>query len=127
MGRFLKDRYVNVFQHSLRSFFVPFLFLYPFSGRMLTPFVVQMDEMQALAEQRKAGMLLDNGKVVHLNVSLQPNIGRDSTDKDGGLGCEISTYTPAGTSIRTGAPSHPSSTAPGKPIPVLQYQAKLSS
>jgi RNA-binding protein 25 len=80
-----------------------------------------MDEMQALAEeQRKAGMLLDDGKVVRLNVSLQPTKDKDTKDKDGG---ETSASTPTGTAAhtRTGTPSHPSSTftasKPAGPVP----------
>jgi RNA-binding protein 25 len=46
----------------------------------------QMDEMQALAEeQRKAGMLLDDGAPVKLNVSLAPSAApnkQDSAAKD---------------------------------------------
>ena len=41
----------------------------------------QMDEMQALAEeQRKAGMLLDDGAPVKLNVSLQSAQKQDKYD-----------------------------------------------
>lgn len=41
----------------------------------------QMDEMQALAEeQRKAGMLLDDGAPVKLNVSLAPGPAAPKTE-----------------------------------------------
>lgn len=43
----------------------------------------QMDEMQALQdEQRKAGMLLDDGAPVKLNVSLQPVPKAEGAPKD---------------------------------------------
>lgn len=43
----------------------------------------QMDEMQALQEeQRKAGMLLDDGAPVKLNVSLAPAAPKEGTSKD---------------------------------------------
>ncbi|KAL0577120.1 hypothetical protein V5O48_004873 [Marasmius crinis-equi] len=43
----------------------------------------QMDEMQALAEeQRKAGLLLDDGAPVKLNVSLAPVPIKDGTGKE---------------------------------------------
>jgi RNA-binding protein 25 len=43
----------------------------------------QMDEMQALAEeQRKAGLLLDDGAPVKLNVSLAPVPTKDSSGKE---------------------------------------------
>src|SRR6202030_1279711 len=43
----------------------------------------QMDEMQALAdEQRKAGLLLEDGAPVKLNVSLAPAPGKDGREKE---------------------------------------------
>ncbi|KAL0064284.1 hypothetical protein AAF712_008728 [Marasmius tenuissimus] len=43
----------------------------------------QMDEMQALAEeQRKAGLLLDDGAPVKLNVSLAPAPAKDGAGKE---------------------------------------------
>jgi len=43
----------------------------------------QMDDMQALAEeQRKAGLLLDDGAPVRLNVSLAPAPTKDSNGKE---------------------------------------------
>jgi RNA-binding protein 25 len=43
----------------------------------------QMDEMQALAEeQRKAGMLFDDGVPVKLNVSLASALGKEDKDKE---------------------------------------------
>jgi RNA-binding protein 25 len=42
----------------------------------------QMDEMQALAEeQRKAGLLLDDGAPVKLSVSLAPAAGKDEKER----------------------------------------------
>jgi len=49
----------------------------------------QMDEMQSLAEeQRKAGMLLDDGAPVRLNVSIAPpsNASKDAAGADKGKG-----------------------------------------
>jgi RNA-binding protein 25 len=43
----------------------------------------QMDEMQALAdEQRKAGLLLDDGAPVRLNVSIAPLPGKEAGNKE---------------------------------------------
>ena len=43
----------------------------------------QMDEMQALAdEQRKAGLLLDDGAPVRLNVSIAPAPVKEAPTKD---------------------------------------------
>lgn len=43
----------------------------------------QMDEMQALAdEQRKAGLLLDDGAPVRLNVSIAPGPTKESGNKE---------------------------------------------